>query len=296
MNKYKGEGKQKWLNWTLLGIMAVLLVGGYAQASAQKAALVFDYPNEASLTKPTVLGDEDETENEQEDKDGEEQQEEQKQEEENRREEEKQREEERKETEIETQDGQKIKTKVEDDGTTKIEIEQDDLKLKYEVKNGEVNSIEEDEDEVEDELEDENEVEDESEDEGLEIETENERHTVRSRGVVARTNFPLSIDVATNSLIVATKDGPKVVAILPDQAVANLLSTGVVDTVDGIEELELQVQDREPVYQITGTKRYRFLAFIPWTQPVVTVVSAETGEVVATQQSVLANIVDFLSP
>ena len=36
------------------------------------------------------------------------------------------------ETEIETEDGQKIKTKVEDDGSSKIEIEHNDYKIKYE--------------------------------------------------------------------------------------------------------------------------------------------------------------------
>lgn len=287
--KQSGYG---WITKGGLGVVALLLVAGYAQTSAQKATLVFDYPSETSWIRPTVLGDEDEAEEEQEDEQEDEQQEKEKREEENKREEAKQQTEARKETEIETRDGQKIKTKVEDDGTTKVEIEQDNLKIKYEVKNGEINSVEEDEDEVEDEPEDEVE----EEDEGLEIETENERHTVRSRGVAARTNFPLSIDIATNELIVATKDGPKVVAILPDKAVSNLLDTGIVDTVGGTEELELQIQDGEPVYKIVGTKKYRFLAFIPVTQSVTTVVSAENGEVVAIQQSVLANIVDFLSP
>ena len=37
----------------------------------------------------------------------------------------------KKETEVKTADGQRIKTKVEDDGTTKIEIEYGKLKAKY---------------------------------------------------------------------------------------------------------------------------------------------------------------------
>lgn len=288
----KRKENQAWIGRITFGIVVLLLVAGYAQASAQKTAMVFDYPSGASWVKPAVLGDEDQEEKTEENHETEQKQEEQKREEESKREEEKQQAEERKETEIETQDGQKIKTKVEDDGTTKVEIEQDDLKIKYEVKNGEVNSIEEDEDETNDELEEESEIDDDE----LEISTEEERHTVRFNGVAASTNFPLSIDVATNELIVATKDGPKIVAVLPDQAVANLLETGIVDRVDSESDLELQVQNGEPVYQIGGSKRYRFLAFIPVTQPVVSIVSAETGEVVATQQSVWANIVDFLSP
>ncbi|KKU46755.1 MAG: hypothetical protein UX64_C0002G0011 [Microgenomates group bacterium GW2011_GWC2_46_7] len=285
----KRKVNQKWISQITCGVVVIFLIGAYAQASAQNSAMIFDYPDEVNWVKPTVLGDEDGVENEREDEhDDKQEQEEQKREDENKREEEKDQAEERKETEIETQDGQKIKTKVEDDGTTKVEIEQDNLKLKYEVKNGTVNSIEEDEDEIE--------FEDESENEELEISTEEERHTVRFNGVAASTNFPLSIDVATNELMVATKDGPKIVAVLPDQAILNLLDTGIVDQIGEGEELELQVQNGEPVYQIAGSKLYRLLAFIPITQSVIAVVSAETGEVVATQQSVVANIVDFLSP
>src|SRR3989339_856770 len=228
MSMKKKKIENGWLNKALFGIVAVLLVGGYAQASVQKSALVFDYPDESTWIKPTVLGDEDKTENKQENV----RENEQKREEENKR-----------ETEIETQDGQKIKTKIEDDGTTKVEIEQDDLKIKYEVKNGEINSVEDDEVESEEE----SEIEDEIEDNEVELSTERERHTVRLNGVTARTNFPLSIDVATNELIVATKDGPKEVTVLPDQAVLNLLATGIVDEVGERNELELQVQNGEPV-------------------------------------------------
>jgi hypothetical protein len=295
INMKKRKSEKKWINRNLLGVMAVLMVGGYAQASAQKSALVFDYPAESKWVKPTILGDVDEVDNEGDDeREDEQENEEQDREEENKRDEEKEQADEPDETEIETQDGQKIKTKMEDDGTTKVEIEQDNLKFKYEVKNGTVNSIEE----VEEEIKSDDELEDEMEtnDEGLEISTEKERHTVRVNGVMARTNFPLSVNMATNELIVATKDGPKIVAIMPDQAVTNLLATGIVDIINGEENLELQVQEGEPAYQIAGTKRYLFLAFIPITQPVTALVSAETGEVVATQQSAIANIIDFLSP
>ena len=42
----------------------------------------------------------------------------------------------RHEVEIRTQDGQRIKTKIEDDGSKKIEIEGKNFKLKYELHNG----------------------------------------------------------------------------------------------------------------------------------------------------------------
>ena len=147
----------------------------------------------------------------------------------------------KKETEIETAAGQKIKTKTEDNGTTKIEIEYGELKIKYVLKNGQlVKKVENDDgDEIEledDELEEvENEIEDELEDEGIEISTDSGKPMVIKNQVAASTEFPLSIDVGTNQLIITTPDGQKVVTVLPDQAVQNLLATGIINSVNLIQ-------------------------------------------------------------
>lgn len=221
------------------------------------------------------------------------------------------------ETEIETADGQKIKTKVEDDGTTKIEIKHKDLKIKYEVRNGQVVAKVEDEDGDEvklkdDELEElEDEVEKELEDDGIKIATGGAGQlTFAKNRIAATTNFPLSIDVGTNQLIVTTPAGQKVVAVLPDQAVQNLLATGVINeldnktiegttvpnelgTVNGV--VEFKIRNDRPVYEINGVKRYRLFAVIPVSRSVTTVVSSETGQVVATEKSFLTNVIDLLS-
>lgn len=219
------------------------------------------------------------------------------------------------ETEIETSDGQKVKTKTEDDGTTKIEIEHGELKIKYKVVNGEVTKTVEDEDGNEVELEDtevaelEDELDNELEDEGIEISTRSGKPSFVRNRVAATTQFPLSIDVGTNQLIVTTPAGSKAVAVLPDEAVQALLATKVVDQITSTPDtqtptgsgsantvVELRVIDNEPVYEVKGTKEYKLFAFIPVTQPVTAVVSAETGQVVGTQRSLVTNLVDLLSP
>ena len=220
------------------------------------------------------------------------------------------------ETEIETADGQKIKTKVEDNGTTKIEVENGSIKLKYKVENGQVvrkaedeagEEIEMDEDEL-DELEEA--VENELKDDDLLLEsTDDNKLSVTKNQVTAITDFPLSIDVATKQLIVTTPQGQKSVAILPDQAVQNLLASGIVNAIvpqnagtatqdqlgafDGTVKLE--TRNNEMIYKIDGKKTHRLLGFIPITTPVTAIVSADTGATVARQQSLLASIVDFLS-
>jgi hypothetical protein len=291
------------LHLLVLGLLGSWLVVGAGRTIAQNRVTNFDKPLDK---QQNILGDEDEQEQKQEEnreeerKETENRAEEEKKVEEQQREEEKKREEEHKETEIETVNGQKIKTKIEDDGSVKVEIEQDGLKYKYESRAGEVEKSEvtELEDELGDEIEDESEEASES---GIEIESDdaNEVKTIRTNKVKATTEFPLAIDVATNQLIVTTQNGTKTVTILPDQAVANLLRVGLVDAVNtdatSETEIEIKAQNGEVVYEVKGTKQHRILGLFTTTTPVTAVVSAETGEVVGTQQTFLTNLIDLLS-
>lgn len=209
------------------------------------------------------------------------------------------------ETEFETPGGQKVKTKIEDDGTTKIEIEQGKIKIKYILENGKVVLKAEDESGEEVELEDEEResLEQGIEDNGIKIATESGQ--VRfGRSQNALTNFPLSINPLTNELIVTTPAGEKIVTVLPDQAVANLLATNVVNLIEASESagvstagpIKLVIKDNEAVYEINGVKTYKVLGFIPVNSKVKAFVSAENGDVVSKEESILSRLLDILSP
>jgi hypothetical protein len=221
------------------------------------------------------------------------------------------------ESEIETADGQKIKTKVEDDGTTKIEIENGTVKLTYRVENGQVVLSAENEEgkavEIkEDKLAElDNSVADELGDDDIKlVPTSDNQLAVTQNQVAAVTDFPLSINVETKELIVTTPDGQKIVTVLPDQAVQNLLATGIINKVEApladastqdqfgssTDVVELEMRDNEVVYKIHGVKTHRILGFIPVDTQATAFVSADSGAVVAQQRSILANVVDFLSP
>lgn len=221
------------------------------------------------------------------------------------------------ETEIETAEGQKIKTKIEDDGTTKIEIENGSLKLKYKIENGKVilkaeNESGEEVDLDEDELEElEDSVEDELNDDEIQLlPTTNNRLAVTQNQVAAVTDFPLSINVETKELIVSTPIGQKVVSILPEQAVENLLATKIINTVETSSTdsftqgqlgalsgvIKLEIRNNEVIYNVKGIKTYRILGLIPVTAPVTALVSAQDGTTIAKQQSLLASIIDVFSP
>lgn len=222
------------------------------------------------------------------------------------------------ETEIETSDGQKIKTKVEDDGTTKIELEQGNLKLKYVFENGVLKLKAENEsgEEVEvdeEKLDDlEREVEEELEEEGLEITTESGKIALKKGNTTAHSNFPLSINPATGELIVTTPAGSKVVTILPDQAIENLLRTGIVNIVESAPpdnnstpssqlsqfagKLEIVEKDNHIMYKIKGEKEHKIFGLLPVEVPSTIFVSAENGEVLTQERSLLGTFIDFLSP
>lgn len=222
----------------------------------------------------------------------------------------------KRETEIETVDGQKIRTKIEDDGATKIEIENGTLKLKYSIENGQVVLKAEDEDGEEVEIEDdeleelESNVEDELEDDDIKlVATTDNQLALTQNQIAALTDFPLSINAETKQLVVTTPAGQKTVWVLPGEAVDNLLATGIVNkietppsglaaqdqlgTLTGVVEIE--TRDNEIVYKIKGSKVHHVLGIIPITTPVTAFVSTDTGLTVAKQQSILTNFIDLLS-
>lgn len=128
--------------------------------------------------------------------------------------------------------------------------------------------------------------------------------------VAARTNFPLSVDLATNELIVTTPNGSKTVTVLPDQAIQNLLAVGIIDRIGGVEVGEnaateeiqgvtdlvtLTERNGEPVYEIAGVSDQKLLGFIPVQIEQTVAVSAETGSTVNTDKSLTATLLDLIS-
>lgn len=219
-------------------------------------------------------------------------------------------------TEIRFGEGEKIKTRVEE-GRARIDVYSGGVKVRYEFRDGQLAVKVENEEGEELELEPEeieeieDDIEEELEDDGIKIATAGGKLAVIKNRFGASTNFPLSINPATNELIVTTSAGQKTVTILPDQAVQNMLAANVISRlgaraiVDAALQnqvasasaiVELGVRNNIPVYEIPGIRDFRLLGFIPVSAPVTAVVSAETGGLLATEQSLFTRIIDFLSP
>lgn len=128
--------------------------------------------------------------------------------------------------------------------------------------------------------------------------------------VQALTDLPIAVDINTNVLTVTTPQGEKRVTVLPDEAIKNILAANVIDSIGtanlveqvrtgNIETLgqviELGLKSDVPTYAIQGIKNHKLFGFFPITTQVQVEVSAETGEVVDTNQSFLDTVVDVFS-
>lgn len=118
--------------------------------------------------------------------------------------------------------------------------------------------------------------------------------------------FPLKVDPATGGLSVTTPKGEKVVTVLPDAAITNMLASKVMSYVTSVPArgdlastnklVTLTQQDDVLVYEIDGVREYKLLGFIPAKSKVKAFVSAENGQVVKTAQSLLGRILNRIAP
>lgn len=132
------------------------------------------------------------------------------------------------------------------------------------------------------------------------------------RRLGAITDLPIAVSLQTNQLIVSTQAGSRVVAVLPDQAIENLLREKLLDKIGGlkVEEIlseaspssafaqavELKMDSGgEPVYEVEGSKSLKLLGFYPVTLPRRVVISAQTGAVEKVQESILSRFLGLLS-
>ncbi|MBI2021950.1 hypothetical protein HYS93_03705 [Candidatus Daviesbacteria bacterium] len=213
-------------------------------------------------------------------------------------------------TEIRFSEDERIKTRVEE-GRSRIDVYSGGIKLRYEIRDNRVVIKAETEDGQEVEGEELFKIVDRVDKSGIKVATAGGEILVARNQTGALANFPLQIDLNTNQLIASTSAGPRVLTVLPDKAVENMIAANVISRlgppqvrqaaesteISSVSEvINLGERNNVPVYEIDGIKDHKLLGFIPVSTEVKVFVSAETGEVVAKQQSLLSRIIDFLSP
>ena len=150
------------------------------------------------------------------------------------------------------------------------------------------------------------EVETELEKEDVKIATAPGQIAVVNKSVGALSTFPLSVNPTTRQLTVTTPAGSKVVAVLPEKAINNMLAAHIMDDVISEkvnnslasvpEMVKLEIKNGVLGYQVKGTKNHKLLGLILIKTEVETFVSAENGQVVETSQSLLGRILNRIAP
>ncbi|MBI2196271.1 hypothetical protein HYU45_01525 [Candidatus Daviesbacteria bacterium] len=127
-----------------------------------------------------------------------------------------------------------------------------------------------------------------------------------NKKVGALSSFPISINPITRQLTVTTPAGTKVVAVLPQQAMDNMLASKVMTDVVG-EKVDnelasipslVRLEEKNGIlgYKVKGTKTHKLFGFIPIKTGVTAFVSAENGQVVESTDSLLGRILNRLAP
>ena len=128
---------------------------------------------------------------------------------------------------------------------------------------------------------------------------------ITSHEVTAHTQFPLSIDTETNTLAITTPAGTKDVTVLPDKAVENITQSHILSSVLSESQTEsshsaktiisLTTLNNQPVFAIQGVKEKHLLGIFPIGFQKTVTVSAQTGQVLSTQENLLNRILELFS-
>ena len=220
-------------------------------------------------------------------------------------------------TEIRYPSGVRIRTR-EEEGRTRVDIYEGGRKLRIETRNGiTIVKIEnEEEEEIEEvELEEDEELEVEASGGArLEIRTRLNRILLRQGLVSALTDFPVSVDQETGALTITTPAGTRVVTVLPEEAVENMLAANIIDVIlrnipepiasptespepeiSSTQAIEIKEEDGEVVYVLEGATEERFLGLINVLIPRTVLVSAESGQVLNIRLPLISRILELLS-
>ena len=176
-----------------------------------------------------------------------------------------------------------------------FELENEDGKLKIKAKEKDGRELELESETIDD-------INDALEEEGISVASASGNRLRIRRGLFeAETHFPLSINPTTNTLTVTTPAGVKDVAVLPDQAVSNLLRLQFIDRIasGSAEEnptgIKLGLLGNSPVFQILGSDDQKLFGFIPVSVNKTSFVSAENGNVVKIDETFLNRLLDLFS-
>ena len=135
--------------------------------------------------------------------------------------------------------------------------------------------------------------------EGLEIATGSGSEFFLRQGTFsAQTHFPLSINPVTGQLTVTTPAGTKDVAVLPDQAVENLIRQKFINIVASSSAdtgITLGQYASQSAYMVNGIAQKKLFGLLPVDINKTAYVSTQNGQILNITESFLSRLFDLLS-
>lgn len=118
------------------------------------------------------------------------------------------------------------------------------------------------------------------------------KFSITEKGIVATTEFPISIDPGSASINVSAPSGVRYLAILPFEAYQSLVKARIISTING--QLTISEGDKgELSYTIPGQKIINVFNLFSYPVDVNTTVSASTGEVLSIDEPVWLKVLGF---
>lgn len=138
---------------------------------------------------------------------------------------------------------------------------------------------------------------------GAQIQQNQDGITLRRGQIEAKTKFPISFNVATKTFTVQIGNGTSEISVLPDQAVQKLLENKIISKVEvrnnsttiNDSSVILTEYNSKPVFEVRGASDQKMFGFFPISVSKTSIVSAESGNVVRTNQNIFSRFVDTIS-
>jgi len=115
---------------------------------------------------------------------------------------------------------------------------------------------------------------------------------INEEGTIAKTHFPIDIDVKLANLIVKTPSGDEFLTLLPKEALKLALRTKLLNELS--EDIEVVEKDGGLHYKVSGNKVLNILDIFEYRIPLTLFISAKTGEINSLDSPTIFKYLKFL--
>jgi hypothetical protein len=118
--------------------------------------------------------------------------------------------------------------------------------------------------------------------------------TIRQEGVLAKTDYAISIESQNAKLTLAAPTGQRYLYVLPQDAINSVLRAKTLTNVDASKDIRIVEEDGDLVYKLSGEKHLNLFNLYDYPVELEASISATTGEIVKTNAPIWLSLVSYL--